>query len=65
MFPFMKKEEVLGFPNCFSYACFMYEKLTLFCFLCGYLGHSDSFCSIRSRMDVEGLKLKWDISLRV
>ncbi|TYH09209.1 hypothetical protein ES288_A07G077200v1 [Gossypium darwinii] len=31
------------------YVKFKYDKLTLFCFLCGCLGHSDSFCPVRLR----------------
>lgn len=31
----------------FLYANFRYEKLALFRFLCGCLGHGDSFCLVR------------------
>ncbi|MBA0568542.1 hypothetical protein Golob_006033 [Gossypium lobatum] len=41
-----KKKRVL--PNGESvYVRFEYEKITLFCFLCGKLGHGESFCPIR------------------
>ncbi|MBA0687100.1 hypothetical protein Goari_014663, partial [Gossypium aridum] len=46
------------------YARFQYEKLILFCFICGKLGHRESFCSIRARVDPEKIVFEWDITLR-
>lgn len=31
-----------------SFVRFEYEKLTLFCFICGKLGHGESYCPIRA-----------------
>lgn len=38
-----KKKIQLGLGESI-FVSFRYDKLTLFCFLCGCLGHSDSFC---------------------
>ncbi|KAG8478307.1 hypothetical protein CXB51_028038 [Gossypium anomalum] len=46
------------------YAKFQYRKLTLFCFLCGQLGHGDSYCPIRILRDFQDKELGWDLSLR-
>ncbi|KAG8481469.1 hypothetical protein CXB51_026220 [Gossypium anomalum] len=47
------------------YVHFEYEKVTLFFFLCGKLGHGESFCSIRTLHPRQEYKFQWDISLRV
>ncbi|MBA0755459.1 hypothetical protein Gogos_021130 [Gossypium gossypioides] len=39
------------------------RKLTLFCYLCGCLGHGDSFCPIRLTRDVTDSDMGWDASL--
>ncbi|MBA0649051.1 hypothetical protein Goklo_016663 [Gossypium klotzschianum] len=43
---------------------FKYERLTLFCFYCGRLGYSDSFCDAKIEACVEITEMGWDLSLR-
>ncbi|MBA0847410.1 hypothetical protein Goshw_017556, partial [Gossypium schwendimanii] len=58
-----KKKIVLGTSRTI-YARFQYEKLSLFCFLCGKLGHGENFCLVRVRVDSTKIIIGWDISLR-
>ncbi|GMJ05091.1 hypothetical protein HRI_004178300 [Hibiscus trionum] len=46
------------------YVRFEYERLTLFCFICGLLGHGESFCPLRTVKDPSAITFGWDISLR-
>ncbi|MBA0749027.1 hypothetical protein Gogos_002993 [Gossypium gossypioides] len=47
------------------YAYFQYEKLSLFCFICGKLGHGKSFCPFWTSIESSKIVFGWDISLRV
>ncbi|KAG8474889.1 hypothetical protein CXB51_031573 [Gossypium anomalum] len=58
-----KKKIVLGASRT-VYARFKYEKLSLFCFLYGKLGHGESFCLDKVRIDLAKIIFGWDISLR-
>lgn len=44
-----RKKEIMFLGNC-SYVRFKYERLTLFCFYCGQLGHNDSFCEAKMEL---------------
>ncbi|MBA0628886.1 hypothetical protein Godav_023517 [Gossypium davidsonii] len=61
--PLKRKKQVM-FKNKCSYVRFKYERLTLFCFYCGRLGHNDSFCEAKMEAGVEVDEMGWDLSLR-
>lgn len=46
--PLKRKKQIMFYGNK-SYIRFKYERLTPFCFYCGCLGHSDSFCEAKMR----------------
>ncbi|KAG8496850.1 hypothetical protein CXB51_008116 [Gossypium anomalum] len=45
--PPKRRKKIMISDSNFTYKKFKYEKLTLFCFLCGCLGHGDNFCLMR------------------
>ncbi|MBA0761693.1 hypothetical protein Gotri_024306 [Gossypium trilobum] len=47
--PLKQRKRIMVSSSKQVYVKFKYEKLKLFCFLCGCLGHSDNFCPIRIR----------------
>ncbi|MBA0732810.1 hypothetical protein Gogos_016876 [Gossypium gossypioides] len=57
-----KKNVMLG--DRMFYAKFQYEKLNLFCFICGKLGHGESFYPMRERVDMSHIIFGWDIMLK-
>lgn len=44
--------------------CEIFIKLMLFCFICGKLGHGESFYLARILQDNQDLTFGWDISLK-
>lgn len=57
----LKRKNRLMFPlaKCL-YVNFKYERLTLFYFFYGCLGHIDFFCQIRIAKRIEIVKMGWD-----
>ncbi|XP_057804684.1 uncharacterized protein LOC131020060 [Salvia miltiorrhiza] len=43
---------------------FRYERLNIFCFLCGRLGHSEHFCDLRFNTDTKDKEREWGIWLK-
>ncbi|KAL4334119.1 hypothetical protein GQ457_07G004660 [Hibiscus cannabinus] len=62
--PLKRKKKIVLRPDSFVYARFQYEKLSLFCFICGKLGHGESFCPVRLSIKPKDISFGWDISLK-
>ncbi|MBA0670775.1 hypothetical protein Goklo_024329, partial [Gossypium klotzschianum] len=62
--PLKRKKKVLVGKSMVIYARFKYEKLSLFCFICGKLGHGESYCPFRLTIDLSKIVFGWDLSLR-
>ncbi|XP_045822007.1 uncharacterized protein LOC123914889 [Trifolium pratense] len=43
---------------------FKYEKLGIFCFLCGILGHTENRCEVRYSMEQDDGKREWSADLK-
>lgn len=52
-FPLKRRKKILVGDDRVVYARFQYERLSLFCFLRGKLGHGESFYPFRIRIDSE------------
>ncbi|KAG8492342.1 hypothetical protein CXB51_009675 [Gossypium anomalum] len=62
--PLKRKKKIQIGKDTNVYACFQYEKLSLFCFICGKLGHGESYCPVRLRIEPANIVFGWDLSLR-
>lgn len=62
--PLRRKWKLVDPDGSVFYAFFSYERIYVFCFLCGKLGHSDSYCDLLLHHKREKLKPQWDVSLR-
>ncbi|MBA0751815.1 hypothetical protein Gogos_000715 [Gossypium gossypioides] len=62
--PLKRRKKIMVGKDHVFYARIQYEKLSLFCFMCGKLGHGESFCPIRVWIDPSKIIFGWDISLR-
>ncbi|XP_052483022.1 uncharacterized protein LOC128036167 [Gossypium raimondii] len=60
----LKRKKQVQFKNKCSYVRFKYERLTLFCFFCGRLGHNNSYCEVKMQTGYEIEEMGWDFSLR-
>ncbi|KAG8481205.1 hypothetical protein CXB51_025963 [Gossypium anomalum] len=62
--PLKRNKRIILEQECSMYALFQYEKLTLFCFLYGKLGHGEGFCPIRFTLGTQVLEFDWDNSIK-
>lgn len=60
--PLKRKKQIMVRGKC-SYVRFKYEILSLFCFYCGKLGHSDFFCEATMMLGMEAVEIGWDLTL--
>ncbi|MBA0674863.1 hypothetical protein Goari_016435 [Gossypium aridum] len=61
--PLKRKKQVMS-SGIRSYVKFKYERLSLFCFFCGRLGHNNSYCEARMLLGVDIGEIGWDLTLR-
>ncbi|MBA0790896.1 hypothetical protein Gohar_015512 [Gossypium harknessii] len=59
-----RKKKVLMRKSMIVYARFKYDKLSLFCFICGKLVHGESYCPFRLQIEPSKIVFGWDLSLR-
>ncbi|MBA0843434.1 hypothetical protein Goarm_000624 [Gossypium armourianum] len=62
--PLKRRKKIMVGKDRVFYARIQYEKLSLFCFMCGKLGHGETFCPIRVWIDPSKIIFGWDISMR-
>lgn len=61
--PLKRKKQIMVREKC-SHVRFKYERPSLFCFYCGKLGRSDSFCEAKMMLRAEVAGMGWDLTLR-
>ncbi|MBA0727940.1 hypothetical protein Golax_000887, partial [Gossypium laxum] len=62
--PLKREKKVLFGKALVVYTRFKYEKLSLFYFIYGRLGHGESFCPLRLQIEPSKIVFGWDLSLR-
>ncbi|KAK5787063.1 hypothetical protein PVK06_041714 [Gossypium arboreum] len=63
--PLKRKKKIQVGGALIVYARFKYEKLSLFRFICGKLGHGESHCPFHLRINPSKIIFGWDLSIRV
>ncbi|KAH1114118.1 hypothetical protein J1N35_007496 [Gossypium stocksii] len=59
-----RRKRIALSPQKHVYACFQYKNLMLFYFICGKLGHSESFYPVWIDHGAKELPMGWDITLK-
>ncbi|MFQ6663930.1 hypothetical protein Gotur_031231 [Gossypium turneri] len=62
--PLKRKKKIQIGKTMTAYARFKYEKLSLFYFICEKLGHGESYCPFRLRIEPLKIVFGWDLSIR-
>lgn len=62
--PLKRKNKLLFEGGKEGHAFFQYERLTLFCFLCGKLNHGEGFCPVHKTIGIQKVTFDWDQSLK-
>ncbi|KAL8506615.1 hypothetical protein ACS0TY_017493 [Phlomoides rotata] len=61
----LKKGQKIRFGNdSQSLVNFKYERLQIFCFICGKLGHSESYCDVKYDANGAEIKRDWGLELK-
>ncbi|KAH1064637.1 hypothetical protein J1N35_029624 [Gossypium stocksii] len=63
--PLKRKKNVQIGKSKTVYVHFKYDKFSLFCFICGKLGHGESYCPYHLKVEPSKIIFGWDLSLRV
>ncbi|KAJ8766763.1 hypothetical protein K2173_007830 [Erythroxylum novogranatense] len=63
--PLRTKKKLVDTKGEAFYAKFSYDWIHVFCYLCGLIGHTDSYCEQRLHKKLEELCFEWNDSLRV
>lgn len=62
--PLMRRKKLILANKGCTYARFQYERLSIFCFLCGRLGHPERFCPAKIVHGKKELVFEWDLSIK-
>ncbi|GMI72395.1 hypothetical protein HRI_000908800 [Hibiscus trionum] len=62
--PLKRKKKVALDKTQSVYVRFQYERLPIFCFICGKIGHGEPFCPLRLSLPPNEVIFGWDLSLR-
>ncbi|XP_050232856.1 uncharacterized protein LOC126681355 [Mercurialis annua] len=62
--PLKRRTKFKRGPNAWSWLNFQYERIPMFCFYCGVLGHSEKFCSHYFDNPIPKEQLPYDADMR-
>ncbi|TYH21133.1 hypothetical protein ES288_A04G018000v1 [Gossypium darwinii] len=62
--PLMRRKKLILANKGCTYARFQYERLSIFCFLRGRLGHPERFCPAKIVHGKKELVFEWDLSIK-
>ncbi|KAJ8775365.1 hypothetical protein K2173_023130 [Erythroxylum novogranatense] len=62
--PLKRKKKLIAFDGHPFHVTFRYQQIQVYCYFCGKLGHTDSFCDLLLHHKKEDLKPLWSENLR-
>jgi hypothetical protein len=62
--PLKKDTKVMNEEGKWCTVNFKYEKLRVFCFVCGTMGHAENKCEVRFSMEQDDRKREWSAEIR-
>ena len=63
-FPLRRWKKIKLANGCWGIVHFQYEFNSYFCYICGYLGHTDVFCPKRFDVPDGEMKKEWEAWLK-